>query len=136
MIDANSSKINDFRNRDQIAINNELELSQAFARRALACDVVGIASFRRVERWHRYLFQQMTHSPPPGYMLPTIEQVLRADRAGWVRMAEKLTFIKRNDAGDLPMDQALDDLQADAAVIFHLLPLPGKGKGNDKPDKP
>ena len=143
IIDANSLKINDTKNRDQILINNELELSQAFTRRALACDVVGIASFQRMEKWHRYLFQQMSHSPPPGYVKPTIEQVLRADRAGWVRMAEKLNTIQRDETGNLPLDQAFDDLQSDNTVTFHLLPLPGKAKpggsvddhDKDKPPK-
>ncbi len=136
VIDANSLKINDTKNRDQIAISNELELSQAFTRRALACDVVGIVSFQRMEKWHRYLFQQMAHSPPPGYMKPTIAQVLRADRAGWIRMAEKMNTIKKDEAGNLPLDQAFDDLQADTTVTSHLLPLPGKGKTNNPTDDP
>ena len=74
VLDANSLKINDTKNRDPIAISNELELSQAFTRRALGCDVVGIVSFQRMEKWHRYLFQQMAHSPPPGYMKPTLSR--------------------------------------------------------------
>lgn len=138
VIDANSLKISDKKNQDSVAISNELELSQAFTRRALACDVVGLVSFQRMEKWHRYLFNQMSLSPPPGYTKPTLEQILRADRAGWVRLAEKIASVKRNDAGDLPLDDAFDSLQTDAAINFHLLPLPmGKTKPVkvDKPDK-
>ena len=61
MIDSNSLKINDVKHNDQVAISNELELSQAFTRRALASDVVGLVDFQDMERWHRYLFQQLSH---------------------------------------------------------------------------
>ena len=132
VIDASSLKISDKKSQDTVAIGNELELSQAFTRRALACDIVGLTSFSKMEKWHRYLFTQMAMSPPPGYSKPTLEQILRADRAGWVRLAEKLQSVKRTDAGDLPLDDAFDSLQTDAAINFHLLPLPA---GRVKPDK-
>ena len=47
-------------------------------------------------------------------------------------MAEKVQSVKRTDAGDLPLDDAFDSLQTDAAINFHLLPLP---TGRAKPDK-
>ena len=93
VIDASSLKISDKKSQDSVAIGNELELSQAFTRRALACDIVGLTSFSKMEKWHRYLFTQMSMSPPPGYSKPTLEQILRADRAAWVRMAEKVQSV-------------------------------------------
>ena len=48
VIDSNSLKINDVKHNDQVAISNELELSQAFTRRALACDVVGLVDFQHM----------------------------------------------------------------------------------------
>ena len=132
VINANSLKINDKKSQDSVAINNELELSQAFSRRTLACDVVGLTSFHRMEKWHRYLSTQMSLSPPPGYSKPTLEQILRADRAGWIRLAEKVQSVKLTDAGDLPLDDAFDSFQTDAAINFYLLPLPA---GRVKPDK-
>ena len=49
VIDANSLKISDKKSQENIAISNELELSQAFIRRALACDVVGFVSCQNIE---------------------------------------------------------------------------------------
>ena len=121
VIDSNSLKIKDKKSQDSIAISNELELSQAFTRRPLAGDVVGLTSFHRMEEWHRYRFtQRMSLSPPFGYSKPTVEQILRADRAGWIRLAEKVQSVKCTDAGDLPLDNAFDSLQTDAAC--HQLP--------------
>lgn len=133
VIDANSLKISDKKSQENIAISNELELSQAFTRRALACDVVGFVSCQNMEKWHRYLFYQMALHPPPGYSESSLEQILRADRAGWIRLAEKVPSVKRTNAGDLPLDAAFDALQTDAAINFKLLPLP-QGK-TSKPDK-
>ena len=58
-------------------------------------------------------------------------------------MAEKLNTIQRDETGNLPLDQAFDDLQSDNTVTFHLLPLPGRAKpggsvddhDKDKPPK-
>ena len=66
-----------------------------------------------------------------GYRAPTMDQALRADRAGWVRLAEKVDSLKRRLDGSLPLDAALDELRMDPATIFHLMPLP-VGKA-DKP---
>ena len=60
-----------------------------------------------------------------------MDQVLRADRAGWVRLAEKVDSLKRRLDSSLPLDAALDELRMDPATIFHLMPLP-LGKA-DKP---
>ena len=64
-----------------------------------------------------------------------MEQVLRTDRAAWIKMAEKLTSLKRLPDGKLPLDKALADLQTDPAVMFHLVPLP-QGKAPSPPAKP
>ena len=70
---------------------------------------------------------------PPGYKAPTTDQILRADRAGWVRMAEQVPSLRRQADGKLPLDAALDALRTDPTVIFHMMPLPST---TVKPDKP
>ena len=55
-----------------------------------------------------------------------MEQVLRADRAAWLRIAEKVTSLKRLAGGGLPLDGALKDIESEPAVLYHLLPCPGK----------
>eukprot|EP00434_Breviolum_minutum_P011523 symbB.v1.2.010159.t3/scaffold660.1/size175713/16 len=61
---------------------------------------------------------------PPGYSKTSIQQVLRADKEAWLRLAEKLTDgVKRRADGVLPLDEELRGLQSDPKVVF-LLPLP------------
>ena len=68
-----------------------------------------------------------------------MEQILRADRAAWLRISEKLTTLWRSAGGDLPLDQALKDVEGDPAVLYHLLPCPGTHgdkKNTDKEENP
>ena len=135
VLDQTHLTVKDVENRDKCPMQNELQIFQALTRRALACDLMGVATFKSMEKWHRFLMDSMTMSPPPGYKSPTIEQALRADRAGWVRMAEKVDSLRRLPDGRLPLDAALDDLRSDPATVFHMLPLP-MAKTMDKPTKP
>ena len=104
VIDAQNLRVADGKHSDKVAMSNEFELSQALTRRSLACDLVGICSFSSMERWHRYLFNHLTSSPPPNFNKPTMEQILRADRQAWVKLPEKIATMKRDTSGDLPMD--------------------------------
>ena len=118
-------------------MQTDLQIFQALTRRALACDLMGVATFRIMERWHRFLMDSMAISAPPGYKSPTVEQALRADRAGWVRLAEKGTSLKRQPDGKLPLDAALESLPTVPSTVLHMLPLPmGKQEKVDKPTKP
>ena len=83
--------------KDKCQISNELQLHQALTRRAPA---------------------------PPGFKPPNMEQIFRTDRAGWIKMAEKVLTLKRKADGTLPLDHALAALPSDPAVMFHLVPLP------------
>ena len=118
--------------KDKCQISNELQLHQAFTRRALACDLMQVCTYREMERWHRHLLDQMQSPAPPGFRPPNMEQILRTDLAGWVKMAERLLSLKRKADGTLPLGQALTALQSDPSVMFHLVPLPIE-KGTTQP---
>ena len=135
--------VKDSERKDKCTIQSDLQLNQALTRRALACDLMKDCSFRTMERWHRFLMDQMQLTAPPHFKPPTMEQVLRTDRAAWVRMAEQVSSLKKNADGSLPLDKALDELRTDPTVIFNLMPLPGGvGKGHTesptkaRPSKP
>ena len=119
--------------KDKCQISNELQLHQALTRRSLACDLMQVCTFREMERWHRHLLDQLQSPAPPGFKPPNMEQILRTDRAGWVKLAEKLTTLKRQPDGVLPLDKALGDLQSDPGVMFHLIPLPADKSAAAKP---
>ena len=93
-----------------------------------------VCSFRTMEKWHRVLMDQLQMPSQPGFRRPSMEQILRADRAAWTQMAEKVTSLKKKPDGSLPLNTALDEL-------FHLMPLPmdrtivqGKQQSDFKPD--
>ena len=156
-IEANSTvTVKDKSQELSCSTSTDLHLQEALTRRALALDLVGIASFARVEAYTRFLMSQLQNDAPYGYSKTSIQQVLRADKEAWLRLAEKLTDgVKRKPDGTLPLDTELEALQSDPKVVFHLLPLPhaavqtslqsggdvsdgehkGKGKGKNKKRK-
>ena len=93
--------VKDAERKDRCAIQSDLQLSQALTRMALACDLMQACSFRSMEKWHRFLLDQMQLTAPPLFRPPSMEQVLRADRAAWVRMAEQVPSHRAPD-GTLP----------------------------------
>lgn len=125
-IEANSTvTVKDKSQELTCSTSTDLHLQEALTRRALALDLVGVATFARVEAYTRFLMSQLQNDAPPGYNRTSIQQVLRADKEAWLRLAEKLTDgVKRRPDGTLPLDTELAALQADPKVVFHLLPLP------------
>jgi hypothetical protein len=71
--------------------------------------------------------------PPPGFTQVSVTQVLRADRAVFLYLAETLTTLKRNVAGDLPFEQELMAALARPNVSFHLLPLAASAPARPAP---
>ena len=83
ILDASKLTVRDKATHHKMQIQNELQLSQALARRSLACDLMGVITFRTQENWHKFLLDRLAESPPPGFRRITMEQVLRADRQAW-----------------------------------------------------
>lgn len=108
----------------QCQLSTPLCLHHALHRRALAMDLVGVCSYHVIMDFHEYLMSHLTVEPPPGYNHVSIHQVLAADRAAWLRLAEKLPKgLRAGTDGKLPLDVELPLLQGDPKVAFHLLPL-------------
>ena len=116
--------------QDEVAIHSELQLQEAFARRALACDLMGVCTFSVMESWHRFLLAKLSLPPPPNYRKTNMEQLLRTDKAAWVRMVELCNSLKRTSAGELPLDKAFPLMQTDPHVSYHLVPMPGNAFGS------
>ncbi|CAE7726847.1 unnamed protein product, partial [Symbiodinium necroappetens] len=98
----------------QCQLSTPLCLHHSLHRRALAMDLVGICSYHVIMEFHEYLMSHLTVEPPPGYNHVTIHQVLSADRAAWLRLAEKLPKgLRAGTDGKLPLDLELPLLQGD-----------------------
>ena len=115
--------VKDTNDKREVVLHSDLALNQAMTRRALAMDLVGLASFNVVQRWHGRLFEMMAQTPAPGFSRPSQTQLLRADRQSFIRLSEMVTgSLKRSPAGVLPLDDAFDRLHADITVTYFMLP--------------
>ena len=103
----------------------ELEVSNAFKRRALAFDPVGVCTYDVMAAYHADLLDHLHTLPPPGYLAVSVQQILRADRAAFMFLSERMTSLKRNAMNQLPLDLQLPTILSQPNVAFHLLPLSG-----------
>ena len=114
----------------------ELELLQAFRRRALAFDLVGLVPYEVMNTYHADLMGHLQDDAPPGYTNTTVTQVLRADRAAFLHLAETLTSLKRDSSGDMPLEKELPKVLSRTTVSFHLLPLANASAPSKPAPKP
>ena len=119
---------------DQVCdVTNALNLHHALHRRALALDLVGLATYDKVQAYHEWLMRHIQEDPMPGFRPTSLQQLLHADRAAWLKLAEWTPDgIRRKDDGTNPLDEHWDDLQADPKVVFHLLPIPGASSSSSQ----
>lgn len=115
--------------------STELETTNAMRRRALAFDLVQACNYHSMNAYHAELFDHLHLAPPPGYAAVTLTQILRADRAAWLHMAEKIGTLKRDQQGHLPLETEIAKVLAHPSVTFHLLPLPMRTPA-EKPGQP
>ncbi|CAE7260491.1 unnamed protein product [Symbiodinium sp. CCMP2592] len=114
-------------------------LHHAMHRRSLALDLIGVTDYFRVQGFVDFLLGHLHQEPIAGSRATSVQQILHADRAAWMRLAELTPDgIRRDAAGALPLDSLWARLQTDPKVIFHLLPREGgalKRENNEiKPD--
>ena len=106
---------------------SDLQIKQALTRRGLAYDLSGMIGFHTHDTWINKLFYHLQLDPPPGYAPTSMEQLMRADQALFVKMGEWCRTGVRTDAqGFLPAELAMNMFMSDPTIIFHLLPLPGR----------
>lgn len=104
-------------------VNSSLLVQQAFIRRALAYDFSDLISFSVSQRYIDTLFRHMTGEAPPGYRQVTLCQVIQADKAVFAKLAELGSGIRRNAAGNRPLDARIMEALQSYEVSFHLFPL-------------
>ncbi|CAE7513159.1 unnamed protein product, partial [Symbiodinium necroappetens] len=80
-----------------------------------------------------FLMAHLHQEPAAGSRATTVQQILLADRAAWLRLSELTPDgIRRDEAGRLPLDPLWKRLETDPKVIFHLLPREGNTTGPAK----
>ncbi|CAE7626860.1 unnamed protein product [Symbiodinium sp. CCMP2592] len=105
-------------------------------KRALAMDLVGLASYACVQKWNERLFRIMSQDPPPEFQRVSRAQVLRADRQCFLELARVCNGnLKPGPDGSLPLDKEFEKLEFNTTVMYFLLPVKGRGKGGGKAEK-
>ena len=111
-------------NTKEIQISSDLALFQAMTRRALAFELIGLASFSVVQKWHSRMFALMEQAPAPGFQRVSQAQVLRADRQSFIRLGELANgSLKASPAGVKPLDDFYKTLYNDISVTYFLPPV-------------
>ena len=146
-----TSKLEKFEHCDT---GSEWTLRQAWARRSLAFDMAGLASFQSMEAWVHKLYVALERPAPPGYHSVALTQIIAADRHLFTLVASNLLGALSAVPGrEKPIDGQLRVLSEHSEVLQFLnhLPVPpaptnplkrlhpssphkdkGKGKGKAK----
>lgn len=108
----------------QAPLASDLEIRNAFVRRALAYDAGGLITFSVLERWIVKLFRLLQEPAVEFHSAISMGQIFRADKRLWAKLAEAT---RANIVPQLgtpkPLDVALARLVDDVEVTFLLLPM-------------
>jgi hypothetical protein len=135
---------------DDVNVAGEHKLRQAFLRRSLAYDLAGIATFSVLDLWAKKLFEKMNEAPLANRHI-SVEQVINADKALWVKVSNDTRGKLQPKTGDdKPFDVSFTKFCEHPEVLQHLTPLQsiggqrhenvqtsssgGKGKGSSYTD--
>ena len=119
----------------QCSLTGDLRLRNAMQRRALAYEIAGIASYVVLERWSNMLFERLQQDPPHGYRYVTHEQVVRADKAMWLRVAEETLAQVQGDGMRKPVEEAIEKWSIHPEIQYHMMPMPS-GSSSSATAKP
>ena len=109
----------------QCSLSGDLKLRNALQRRAIAYDIANVATFAVLEKWANTLFERLQQEPPSGYKYVSHEQLLRADKALWLKVAEDTRSNVQSKGGVKPVDEAIERWSVHPGVQYHMMPLPG-----------
>ena len=88
-------------------------------------DAAQILSFHVQEKWNQSLFDRMSCPALPGFTSFSLDQLLAADRALWLKLSEQTrgTVKQLDAAGGRIGDSVFAALANDPEVMFHCLPF-------------
>ena len=100
-----------------------LQFQQALTRRAIAYDFAQLMSFDTSRRYCDMLLKHLNREPPPGYSTTSLSQLIKADQQVWAKLSEAGSDIRRNNAGELPLDRLIITTLESYEISFYLLPM-------------
>ena len=117
----------------QCSLTGDLRLRTAMQRRALAYEMAGIASFLVLEKWANLLFEKLQQEPPQGFRYVNHDQLLRADKALWLRIAEETRAQVQGNGLRKPVDEAIEKWSLHPEIQYHIMPMPSTGAAASAP---
>ena len=111
-------------NQMHAPLASDLEIRNAFVRRALAYDAGGLITYTVLERWIVKLFRLLQEPAVELHAAISMSQLFRADKRLWSKLAEatKSNIVPLLGAAK-PLDIAIMNLMNDVEVTFLLLPM-------------
>ena len=104
-------------------VYTSLQFQQALTRRAVAYDFAQLISFDVSRSYCDKLLKHLDREAPPGYSATTLTQLIRADQQVWAKLSEAGSNIRRDEAGNLPLDRLIMNVLESYESSFYLLPM-------------
>ena len=109
-------------------LGSDLLLKYALQRRGMAFEQALIMKFEVHELLVDRLLSEYLRTPPAGYRVINLDQLLRTDKEIFRRMAEETRGgIVADALGNLPLETALKKVLYEPGVQMFLLPMPSAG---------
>ena len=110
----------------EINLTSDLALYQAMQRRALAMDLINLASYE-VKKWTDRMFAIFAQPAAPVFQKVSQAQLLRADRQAFIRLSETFNgSLKVMPMAGKPLDPMIERLEPDVSVTYFMLPVPSQ----------
>ena len=101
--------------------NTEFLVYQALRRRGLAYEFADLITCTVHQRWVDWLFAELSKEQPARFQKVQMFQILRADKAAWLHMADVVKDIRPSD-GSRPLEAEFERLPTVHSVVFALMP--------------
>ena len=132
-VDSDKLLVKEEANTPEQQATSELQVLEALKRRGVAFAFIDCLSWEVHERYLQSLFSHLRTEAPEGYVKPTLQQLLKADRQVFLTMIRKDVNVRRRPDDTLEMDVELMAALQSYEVGFHLMPLPKPPKVKDPP---
>ena len=110
-------------------VTSDLRMKQALTRRGLAMDLAGLCSYETHQLLVEFFMREFLRPPLSDHSSTSLEQIKRADRHVFTRIAEHtLTGIRPTGAGVLPVQVAITAIMLEPTLAYLLMQLPSSSK--------
>ena len=82
-----------------------------------------------MEKWANLLFEKLQQDPPRGYRYVAHDELLRADKALRLHVAEETRAQVQGNGLKKPVDEGIEKWSLHAEIQYHIMPLPAAPHG-------